>query len=141
MVHGRFIHDNVPKRIFVPSRSSKTSKRLIHDICLGKQKEERMRKSMFKDIKTVISTLKSIENRSTRRTIGSKSWVALLVEGYPSNTASFVLCAFRRVKDHSLLHCSPLWKRPCVRQVVLDKWRPLTYDCVCVCYLCYVFVV
>ena len=29
---------------------------------------------------------------------------------------------FRRVKDHhSLLHCSPLLKKTCVRQVVLDK--------------------
>ena len=41
---------------------------------------------------------------------------------YLSNTASFVLCVFRRVKDHqNLLHCSPLLKNACARQVVLDK--------------------
>ena len=44
-----------------------------------------------------------------------------------SNAASFVLCVFRRVKDHhNLLHSSPLWEKTCVRQVVLDKWFPLT---------------
>ena len=42
-----------------------------------------------------------------------------------SNMASFVSCVFRRVKDrHDLLHCSPLLKKTCVRQVVLDKWFP-----------------
>ena len=39
----------------------------------------------------------------------------------------FELCVFRRVKDHpNLLHCSPLLKKICVRQVVLDEWFPLT---------------
>ena len=43
----------------------------------------------------------------------------LLVQSYLSNTASFVLCVFRRVKDlHDLLHCSPLSKNTCVRRVV-----------------------
>ena len=38
----------------------------------------------------------------------------------------FVLCVFRRVKDHhNLLHFSPRLKTTCVRQVVLDKWFPL----------------
>ena len=33
---------------------------------------------------------------------------------------------FGRVKDHhNLLHYSPLLKKACVRQVVLDKWFPL----------------
>ena len=51
--------------------------------------------------------------------------------------ASFVLCAFRRVKDHhSLLPDSPLLKKAysstrlrkaCVRQVVLDKRLPLNF--------------
>ena len=46
---------------------------------------------------------------------------------YPSHAtcliqASFVLCVFRRVKDHrKLLHYSPLLKKARVRQVVLDK--------------------
>ena len=31
-----------------------------------------------------------------------------------------------RVKEHrNVLHCSPLLKNTCVRQVVLDKWFPL----------------
>ena len=35
--------------------------------------------------------------------------------------------AFRSVKDHhNLPHYSQLLKRTCVRQVVLDKWLPLT---------------
>ena len=50
----------------------------------------------------------------------------LLVQRYVSNAASFVLCVFRRVKDHHiLLHDSPLLKKTCVRQVVLDEWFPL----------------
>ena len=45
---------------------------------------------------------------------------------YFSNTASFVSCEFRRVKDHhSLLHDSSLLKNTCVRRVVLGKWFPL----------------
>ena len=52
-------------------------------------------------------------------------WVAVLVEHYLSNTASFVLRVFRHVKDHhTLLHYLPNLKKPCVRQVVLDKWLP-----------------
>ena len=40
--------------------------------------------------------------------------------------ASFVLCVFRRVKDHhNLLHHSPLVKETSVGQVALDKWFPL----------------
>ena len=43
-----------------------------------------------------------------------------------SNTASFVVYAFRRVKDHhKLLHCSPRVNKACVEQVVLDKVFPL----------------
>ena len=43
-----------------------------------------------------------------------------------SNTASFVLCVFRRVKDHcNLLYYSSLLKNTCIRQVVLDKCFPL----------------
>ena len=38
------------------------------------------------------------------------------------NTASLVLCMFRRVKyQHNSLHYSPLLKKTCVRQVALDK--------------------
>ena len=55
------------------------------------------------------------------------AWVALLDKRYLSNTASFVLWLFRRVKDrHNSLRYSPLLKKSCVRQVVLDKWFPLT---------------
>ena len=40
--------------------------------------------------------------------------------------ASFVLCVCFRVKGHrNLLHDSPVLKKTCVRQVVLDKWFPL----------------
>ena len=40
----------------------------------------------------------------------------------------YALCVFRRVKDHHhLLHDSPLLKNTCLRQVVIDKWFPLTY--------------
>ena len=47
---------------------------------------------------------------------GPGSWVALLVERYSSNTASFVLCVVGRVKDrHTLLHDSPLLKNTCIR--------------------------
>ena len=60
----------------------------------------------------------------------SYSWVALLVlQDYLSNTASFVLCVFRRVKDHlNLLYYSPRLKNTCVRQVAVDKWFPLISD-------------
>ena len=48
--------------------------------------------------------------------------VALLVQRYLSNTASFVLCVFPRGKDrHNLLHDSAPLKKSCVRQVGLDK--------------------
>ena len=51
---------------------------------------------------------------------------ALLVSRYLSNAASFVFCVVYSVKDHhNSLHCSPLLKNTCVRQVVLDKWFPL----------------
>ena len=54
-------------------------------------------------------------------------WVALLVESYLSNTASCVLCVLCCVKDHNdLLYHSPLLKKTCVGQVVLDKWFPLS---------------
>ena len=40
---------------------------------------------------------------------------------------SVVLRLFRRVEDHrKLLYYSPLLKKTCVRQVVLDKWLPLS---------------
>ena len=41
-------------------------------------------------------------------------------------------CAFRRVKGHrNLRHYSPLSKKSCVRQVVLDKWfPPMLYACI-----------
>ena len=49
-------------------------------------------------------------------------WVALLVQRYLSNTASFVLCTVYSAKDHHhLLHNLQLLKKTCVRQVVLDK--------------------
>ena len=39
--------------------------------------------------------------------------------------ASFVLCVFRRAKDHhNSPHDSPLLKKTCIRQAVLDKWFP-----------------
>ena len=42
-----------------------------------------------------------------------------------SNTAAFVVCLLRRVKDHHiLLHYSPHLKKLCLRQVVLDKSLP-----------------
>ena len=48
--------------------------------------------------------------------------VCVLFGVYLSNTASFGLCAFCRVKDHrKLLHDSPLLRKSCVRQVVSDK--------------------
>ena len=46
-----------------------------------------------------------------------------------SNAASFVLCVVRHVEDHhNLLHDSPLLKKTCVGQVVLDKWFPLSVE-------------
>ena len=55
-------------------------------------------------------------------------WVAPFVERYLSNAASFLLCAAYSVKDHRNFAniYSPLLKRTCARQVVLDKWLPLT---------------
>ena len=51
--------------------------------------------------------------------------MALLVLRYLSNAASFVLCVFRRVKDHhTLSNYSPCLKKTCVRQVGSDKWSP-----------------
>ena len=66
---------------------------------------------------------------SPRSTSSAFLW-ALLVSRYLSQTASLVVCAFRRVKDHhNLLHASPLLKLTCVRQVVLDKWlSPICSD-------------
>ena len=44
-----------------------------------------------------------------------------------SNAASFVLRILRSVKDHhDLPKYSPRLKNICVRQVVLDKWLPLS---------------
>ena len=44
---------------------------------------------------------------------------------YLSSTASFASCAAYSVKDRrNLPNCSPLSKKTCVRQVVLDKWFP-----------------
>ena len=54
-------------------------------------------------------------------------WAALLVYRYLSNAASFVLRVVYSVKDHhGLLRDSPLLKKTCIRQVVSDKWFPLT---------------
>ena len=54
-------------------------------------------------------------------------WVALLVQGYLSNTASVVSCAVYSVKEHhDLQNDSPLLKKLCVRQAVSDKWFTLT---------------
>ena len=51
--------------------------------------------------------------------------VALLVQRYISNTASFVVCVVHSVKDHLILpNDSPLLKSTRARQVVLDKWFP-----------------
>ena len=45
---------------------------------------------------------------------------------YSSNTASLVVRVLRRIKDlPGLLHCSPLWQKPYVRQAVSDKLFPL----------------
>ena len=53
------------------------------------------------------------------------SWVAPLVQCYLSNAATLVLCVVCSVRDHpNSLHCSPLLKKACVRQVVLDKCFP-----------------
>ena len=42
-----------------------------------------------------------------------------------SNPASFALFVFRHVKDHrNSLQSSPLLKKACARQVVLDRWFP-----------------
>ena len=49
-------------------------------------------------------------------------------QSYLPNTAPFVVCVFRRVKEHHhVLHSSPLFRTPCVRQVVLDKWFPMIH--------------
>ena len=53
-------------------------------------------------------------------------WHCLSKAKYLSNSASCVWGAFRCVKDrHSMLHCLPLLKKACVRQVALDKLLPL----------------
>ena len=49
-------------------------------------------------------------------------WVALLVQRYLSNAASFAFCGITCLMK--LLHSSPLLKNTCVRQVVLDGWFP-----------------
>ena len=55
-------------------------------------------------------------------------WLSLLVQHDLSNTASCVLCVFRRVNNHRRLqHCSPNMTNTCVRQVVLDKIFPLKH--------------
>ena len=52
--------------------------------------------------------------------------MALLVSHYLSNTASSVFCTAYSVKDHHKLpNYSPLLRKTCVRQEVLDKWFPL----------------
>ena len=52
--------------------------------------------------------------------------MALLVERYLSNAASFVLCVLRSAKDHYiLLEHSTCLKKACVRQVALYKRFPL----------------
>ena len=82
------------------------------------------------------STTGPARRRTSRRTPPSEisrrrrarrraPWVALLVSRYLSNAASFALCVFRRVKDHRiLLDDSPLLKKTCVGQVMLDKSPP-----------------
>ena len=46
---------------------------------------------------------------------------------YLSNAASLVLCAVYSVKDHhNLQDDSPVLKKTCVRQEVLDEWLPLS---------------
>ena len=79
-----------------------------------------------------------MRNGSAARTVGRSQilfrraiitdymWVALPVKRYLSNTASFVLCALRSVKDHhNLQQLFPSLKNTCVRQAALDKWLPL----------------
>ena len=45
------------------------------------------------------------------KNLGGTACPTLLV----SNTASFVVCVFRRLKDHhNLPHCSPLLKKPAI---------------------------
>ena len=54
------------------------------------------------------------------------SRVALLVQSYLANMASFDLWAVYSVKDHhNLPTYSPLLNNTCVRHVVLDKWFSL----------------
>ena len=63
----------------------------------------------------VLSTASGKRQRDSK---GRKTWVALLVQHYLCNTASFVVCVFRRVKErHNVLHYSPLLKYTRVRQV------------------------
>ena len=67
-------------------------------------------------------------------------WVQLLVYRYVSkNTASFLLCVVRHVKERrNVLHSSPLVKNTSVIQVVLDEWLPLKYYRLvcCVVFVC-----
>ena len=55
------------------------------------------------------------------------AWVALLVWRYLYNAASCVLYGIACLIQSylHLLHYSPLLKKTCIRQVVLDKWLPL----------------
>ena len=51
---------------------------------------------------------------------------------YLSNATCLIrrhlFCVFRSAKDHhNLLHDSQLFKKTCVRQVVLDRWFPLNH--------------
>ena len=56
-------------------------------------------------------------------------WVPEFDVRYLSNTASFVSCVFRRVKDHHTLpDYSSLLKKTCLRQVTFDKWFPLVHS-------------
>ena len=67
-----------------------------------------------------------VEAHSSTKLPEGVPWAALIVWRYLSNTASFVLCVFRRVKGHgNLLHYSLRLKKTCARQVVSDKWLPL----------------
>ena len=76
----------------------------------------------------------SASNSKVRDSVDGKCKLALTPFGwhYLSNATClmrpclFVFCVVCRAKDHrNSLHDSPILKKACVRQVVLDKWLPL----------------
>ena len=72
-----------------------------------------------------------IKRAKQKGAISIDNLAAYLGRHYLSNATCLMqprclLCAVYTVKDHcDLPYCSPLLKKTCVRQVVLDKWFPL----------------